>query len=117
MQPIVCSADGQLNSKKLNWLLPSIVIFTTVLAISYLSFFRIGPDDLVAVVFPPWIETTEAFVDVTENGGYPIRSGEVGTIIIAKYSDRKILAGSDSKKSWFFMSAKALGACLPFVLT
>ncbi|OUR75228.1 hypothetical protein A9Q83_17470 [Alphaproteobacteria bacterium 46_93_T64] len=117
MRSELISTGKQSAPRKFTWLPAFLIIAITILSIAYLSFFKIGQNDLVAVVFPPWVETEEAVINVAESGGYPIRSGEVGTIIIAKYDNDNTFANSQSSKSWFSMSARALGACLPFVLS
>lgn len=93
---------------------PAALIFvSTIVVITYLSFFTIKEGDLAAVVFTPWTSNEEALSTVLTSGSLPIRYGTVGTIIVVKLENLIGLDRLRSNGAWFSVNARALGACIP----
>jgi hypothetical protein len=107
---------GHANSNKAlrrpAWPAAVALLFSSWVAIAALSL-RVGSDaEVVAVVFPPWWSTQQAFQAAASANATIVRVTAIPAVLVVRPDDQAGLARLRQAGAWLAMDARAVAACL-----
>jgi hypothetical protein len=94
------------------WLNATILLLSSWIFIAALSF-QIRPDsEVVAVVFPPWWSTQQAFQAAASANAELVRTTAIPAIVVVRPQKPAGLIRLREAGAWFSIDPRAIAACL-----
>jgi len=100
------------TSRRPAWLSAAALLFSSWIAIAALSFQVRTDAEVVAVAFPPWWSTQQAFEAVASANATIVRLTAIPAVLVVRPDDRAGLTRLREAGAWLAVDPRAVAACL-----
>jgi hypothetical protein len=109
---------GQGNSIKASrrpaWLAATVLLLSSWIAIAAFSFRNRADAEIVAVVFPPWWSTQQAFHAAASANATIVRVTAIPAVLVVRPDDQAGMTRLRQAGAWLAIDPRAVAACLIF---
>ena len=93
------------------WLNATALLLASLIAVAALSF-RVGPGvEVVAVAFPPWWSSQQAFEAAASADAAIIRTTAIAAVLVVRPNDHDGLTRLRAAGAWLTIDPQAIAAC------
>ncbi len=94
------------------WLNAAVLLVSSWVVIAAISFQARPDTEVVAVVFPPWWSSEQAFLAAASAKARLVRTTALPAILVVRLEDQAGLARLHEAGAWFAIDPQAIAACL-----
>jgi hypothetical protein len=94
------------------WLNAAALLVASFLAIAALSLHVRAGAEIIAVVFPPWWSSQQAFLAVASAEAAVVRTTAIPSLLIVRLNEHDGMTRLHGAGAWFALDPRAVAACL-----